>query len=66
MDVIWNPRGVTHGVSHVVHLCERLTLSQVSKEEKKKRVRVDKKMKEGRKERIRRKKKEGGRNEQER
>ena len=27
------PKGVTHGVSHVVHLCERLTLSPVSNEE---------------------------------
>ena len=28
-----HPRGVTHGMSHVVHLCERLTLSRVSNEE---------------------------------
>ena len=25
----WNPREVTHDMSHVVHLCEWLTLSQV-------------------------------------
>ena len=30
MDVTWHPRGVTHGMSHVVCLCEWLTLSQVS------------------------------------
>ena len=33
VDATWNPRGVTHGMSHVVHLCERLTLSHVSNEE---------------------------------
>ena len=29
VDAIWYPRGVTHGMSHVVHLCEWLTLIQV-------------------------------------
>ena len=33
MDATWHLRGVTHGMSHVVHLCERLTLSHVSNEE---------------------------------
>ena len=33
VDATWNSRGVTHGMSHVVHLCERLTLSHVSNEE---------------------------------
>ena len=33
MDATWNPRGVTHGMCHVVHLCERLTSSHVSNEE---------------------------------
>ena len=33
VDATWNPRGVTHGMSHVVHLCERLTLSHVLNEE---------------------------------
>ena len=33
VDSIWNPRGVTHGMSHVVNLCEWLTLSHVSNEE---------------------------------
>ena len=33
VDVIWHPRGVTHGMSHVVYLCERLTLSHVLNEE---------------------------------
>ena len=32
VDVTWHPRGVTHGMIHVVHLCERLTLSHVSNE----------------------------------
>ena len=32
VDTTWHPRGVTHGMSHVVHLCEWLTLSQVSSE----------------------------------
>ena len=35
MDVTWNPRGVTYGMSHVVHLCEWITLSHVSKERNK-------------------------------
>ena len=30
VEAIWNLRGVTHGMSHVVHLCEWLTLSQVA------------------------------------
>ena len=33
VDATWNPRGVTHGMIHMVHLCERLTLSHVSNEE---------------------------------
>ena len=33
VDVTWHPRGVTHCMSHVVHLCERLTLSHVSNKE---------------------------------
>ena len=33
VDATWHPRGVTHGMSHVVHLCEWLTLSHVSNEE---------------------------------
>ena len=32
VDATWHPRGVTHGMSHVVHLCEWLTWSQVSRE----------------------------------
>ena len=32
VDATWHPRGVTHDMSHVVHLCEWLTLSHVSKE----------------------------------
>ena len=28
-DAIWNPKGVTHGKSHVVHLNEWLTISHV-------------------------------------
>ena len=42
MDATWNPRGVTHGMSHVVHLCEWLTLSQVSSGEKKKEKKIKK------------------------
>ena len=30
VDATWYPMGMTHGKSHVVHLCEWLTLSQVS------------------------------------
>ena len=30
VDATWHPRGMTHGMSHVVHLYEWLTLSQVS------------------------------------
>ena len=33
MDATWYPRGVKHGMIHVMHLCERLTLSHVSNEE---------------------------------
>ena len=33
VDATLHPRGVTHGMIHVVHLCERLTLSHVSNEE---------------------------------
>ena len=29
-NATWHPRGVTYGMSHVVHLYEWLTLSQVS------------------------------------
>ena len=31
VDATWNPRRVTHGMSHVVHLCEWFTWSQVSR-----------------------------------
>ena len=30
VDATWYPKRVTHGMSHVVHLYEWLTLSQVS------------------------------------
>ena len=30
MDATRHPRRVTHGMNHVVHLCEWLTLSQVA------------------------------------
>ena len=30
VNATWHHRGVTHGMSHVVHLCEWLTLSQVA------------------------------------
>ena len=33
VDATWYPRGATHGMIHVVHLCELLTLSHVSNEE---------------------------------
>ena len=33
VDATWNPRGVTHGMIHVVHLYEWLTLSQGQVEE---------------------------------
>ena len=33
VDVTWHPRGVKHGISNVVHLCEWLTWSHVSNEE---------------------------------
>ena len=32
VDATWHSRGVTHGMIHVVHLCEWLTMSHVSKE----------------------------------
>ena len=35
VDATWHPRGVTHGMSHMVHLCEWFTLSHVSKERNK-------------------------------
>ena len=38
VDATWHPRGVTHGISHVVHLCEWFTLSHVSKEGNKKKI----------------------------
>ena len=31
VDATWHPRGVTHGMSHEVHLCEWFTWSQVSR-----------------------------------
>ena len=31
-DDTWKPKGVTHGMSHVVQLCEWITLSHVSNE----------------------------------
>ena len=45
MDSIWHPRGVTHGMSHVVHLCEWFTLSYVSKERNKRKRKKSKKLK---------------------
>ena len=33
VDATWHLRGAPHGMSHVVHLCERITLSHVSNEE---------------------------------
>ena len=33
VNFIWHPMGVTYGMNHVVHLCERFTLSHVSNEE---------------------------------
>ena len=33
VDATWHPKGVTHGKSHVVHLCKWLTWSQLSNEE---------------------------------
>ena len=45
VDDTWNPRGVTHGMSHVVHLCEWLTLSHVSKEGNKRKRKKIKKIK---------------------
>ena len=38
VDATWHPRGVTHGMSHVVHLCEWLILSHVSKEGNKRKI----------------------------
>ena len=46
MDATWHPRGVTQGMSHVLHLCEWLTLSHVSKEGNKKKKKIDEKMRE--------------------
>ena len=44
VDATWHPWGVTHGMSHVVHLCEWLTLTHVSKEgNKRKRKKIKKK-----------------------
>ena len=45
VDATWNPWGVTHGMSHVVHLCEWLTLSHVSKEGNKRKRKKIKKIK---------------------
>ena len=45
VDATWHPRVVTHGMSHVVHLCEWLTLSHVSKEGNKKKRKKIKKIK---------------------
>ena len=45
MDATWHPRGVTHGMSHVVHLCEWLILSHVSKERNKRKIKKIKKIK---------------------
>ena len=42
VDATWNPKGVTHGMSHVVHLCEWLTLSQVSSEGKRRKMKIRK------------------------
>ena len=43
VDATWNPGGVTHGMIHVVHLCEWLTFSHVSKEENKRKIKKIKK-----------------------
>ena len=56
VDASWNPRGVAHGMSHVVHLCEWLTLSHVSNGEIKKRKEngeIKKKKKSGANRRVR-------------
>ena len=45
VDATWNPRGVTHGMSHVMHLCEWLTLNHVSKEGNKRKRKNIKKIK---------------------
>ena len=42
VDATWNPRGVKHAMSHVVHLCEWLTLSHVSKEGNKEKRKIKK------------------------
>ena len=51
VDATWNPRGVTHGMSYVVRLCEWLTLNQVSSggnnNERKEKKRNEEKMGEG-------------------
>ena len=42
VDATWHPRGVTHGISHVVHFCEWLTLSHVLKEGNKGKIKIKK------------------------
>ena len=37
VDTTWHPKRVTHGMIHVVHLCEGLTWSQVSNGKRKER-----------------------------
>ena len=39
IKVTWHPRGVPHGMNHVVHLCEWITLSQVSSRGKRRKIR---------------------------
>ena len=47
VDSTWHPKGVTHVMSHVVHLCEWLTLSHVSKEGNKGKINQEIKRKNG-------------------
>ena len=42
VDATWNPGGVTHGMIQVLHLCERLTLSQVSSGGKRRKRKIKK------------------------
>ena len=44
VDSTWHPRGMTHGMSHVVHLCEWLTLSHVSKDGNKRKRKKSRKL----------------------
>ena len=42
VDATWNPGGVTHGMIQVVHLCEWLTLRQVSSGGKRRKRKIKK------------------------